>query len=83
MDANPNIDPLYSASAAANVTIAEINNRNTAYNRGNYKSMHYLTGYTETDPIRDAAKDNYYTKTQIDDAKYLTTETDPVFMAHS
>ena len=83
MDANPNIDPLYSASAAANITTTLINRWNTAYGRGDYHAMHYLTGYTETDPIWNAAKNNYYTKTEIDLADYLTTETDPIFSARS
>ncbi len=34
--------------------------------------MGYITSYTETDPVWTAASTNYYTKTQINAAGYLT-----------
>lgn len=44
-------DPVYSASAAANVTSTKITEWDTAYGWGNHASAGYLTSYTETDTL--------------------------------
>ena len=36
MDANPNIDPIFTASPSFGITSTHISHRNTAYNRGNH-----------------------------------------------
>ncbi len=77
----PEIDPLFSASAAATITNLEISNRNTAYSRGDHHAAGYLTG--EEDPQWNLDKPSYYTKGEIDAAGYLTSysEGDPLFSA--
>ena len=44
-------DPVFSASAAANVTTSKITNWDTAFGWGNHASAGYLTSYTETDTL--------------------------------
>jgi len=88
-------DPVYSASAAAGVTITKIGNWDTAFGWGNHASAGYLTSYTETDPVFTASPAGSITtqnKTNWNTAYgwgnhategYLTsyTETDPVYLA--
>jgi len=44
-------DPVFAASAAANINQVFINNWNMAYGWGNHATAGYLTSYTETDPL--------------------------------
>ncbi|MCX6822653.1 MAG: hypothetical protein NTX91_01465 [candidate division SR1 bacterium] len=74
-------DPVFAASAAYGITPTNISNWTAAYSRGDWHAAGFLTSYTETDPIRNAAKTNYYTKTEINNKGYLTGENDPVFLA--
>jgi len=46
-------DPVYSASAAANVTSTKITNWDTAYGWGDHSTGGYLTSYTESDTLSD------------------------------
>lgn len=57
-------DPLYSASVAAGITALQISSWNTAFGRGNHALMGYLT--SESDPVWNSDKANYYTKSAID-----------------
>ena len=57
-------DPVYAASAAANVTNIKISHWDTTYGRGNNAIQWYLTG--ETDPVRNLDKSSYYNKTEVD-----------------
>ena len=70
MDMQEN-DPVYAASASANVTNQKIINWDAAYSRGDHKSAWYITWYTESDPVWNLAQFNYYTTGQID-ANYYT-----------
>ena len=58
-------DPVYTASAAANVTTAKINNWDTAYGWGDHGTVGYLTSYTETDPAFNASAASTITGTQV------------------
>ena len=58
-------DPVYTASAAANVTTTKINNWDTAYGWGDHGTVGYLTSYTETDPAFNASAASTITGTQV------------------
>ncbi len=60
------IDSVFLWSDAAGITSTEINNWNTAYGRGNHRTMWYITG--ETDPVWNSEKTDYSTKSYVDDA---------------
>jgi hypothetical protein len=76
---NPEVDPVFAASVAAGITSNQISFWDTAYSWGNHADAGYLK--TETDPIRNIEKTNYYTINEIDAKGYLTnySETDPVW----
>lgn len=44
-------DPVFTASAAAGISGADITNWNAAYGWGNHALVGYLTSFTETDPV--------------------------------
>ncbi len=48
-------DPLFSASAAAGIIAADIDNWNDAYDWGDHSAEGYLTGFTEADPTWSGA----------------------------
>ncbi|MEA1954639.1 MAG: tail fiber domain-containing protein [Campylobacterota bacterium] len=56
-------DPIFSASAAKNITSTSITNWNTATSWGNHASAGYLSA--ESDPVWSSVAGNYYTKAQI------------------
>ncbi len=64
MDANPNIDPFFTTSAAYSISSTDILHRTDAYNRWNHANQSYLTW--EADPTWNADKAYYYNKSQID-----------------
>lgn len=72
-------DPVYSASAAVNVTNTKISHWDNAYSRGNHALAWYLTWYTEIDPVWNSISGNYYTTSQIWAFWFLTWETDPIW----
>ena len=70
-------DPVFAASAAANVTLTKINQWDTAYGWGNHANGGYLVATAQD-------KTNWNTAFGWGDhslAGYLTAETDPVFSA--
>ena len=70
------VDPLFSASDAFHITNSQIINRDAAYSRGNHRTMGYLTGYDESDPVWETEKSNYYDKNTIDTNYYSKTRID-------
>jgi hypothetical protein len=86
-------DPVFAASAAANINQVFINNWNMAYGWGNHATVGYLTSYTETDPVFGISIAATITGSDVGNwnmaygwgdhsqAGYLTsfTESDPVF----
>jgi len=58
-------DPVYTASAAANVTNTKITNWDTSYGWGDHGTVGYLTSYTETDPAFNASAASTITGTQV------------------
>ena len=58
-------DPVFSASAAANVTTSKITNWDTAFGWGNHASAGYLTSYTEADTLATVTGRGATTSTQI------------------
>ena len=58
-------DPVYTASAAANVTNTKITNWDTSYGWGDHGAVGYLTSYTETDPAFNASAASTITGTQV------------------
>ena len=97
MDANPNIDPIFTASAAFNVTNLEINHWNAAYGRGNHASAWYLTGWSLSAYATTSLLSSYVLQSQTGNRNtaygrgnhrimwYLTgyTETDPLWTSVS
>lgn len=85
------IDPIFTASPAFNITPTNITNWNNSYSWGNHALVGYLT--TESDPIFVASPSYTIGSTNITNwntsygwgnhasAGYITTETDPVFVA--
>jgi hypothetical protein len=85
------IDPIFVASTAFNITSTQVGNWNTAYGWGNHALIGYLT--SETDPVFLASDASAVTAAKISNwdtafswgnyalAGYLTVETDPVFVA--
>ena len=86
-------DPVFAASAAANINQVFINNWNMAYGWGNHATAGYLTSYTETDPVFGISVAAAITGSDVGNwnmaygwgdhsqAGYLTsfTESDPIF----
>jgi uncharacterized protein (TIGR02145 family) len=58
-------DAMTTAHPANGITPFNIANWNTAFGWGNHSAVGYLTSFTETDPIWNAASVNYYTKTNM------------------
>jgi hypothetical protein len=64
-------DPIFTASAAADISSTDITNWDTAYGWGNHASAGYLTSYTETDPtVPSHVKDISSTQITNWDAAY-------------
>ena len=58
-------DPIFTASPAYNISVANINNWSDAYNWGNHATEGYLKSYAETDPIFTAHVTSSITSQQI------------------
>ena len=56
------VDAMNISHVANSITSSDISNWDNAYTWGNHASAGYLTSYTETDPIWNAASVNYYNK---------------------
>ncbi|MCX6823706.1 MAG: hypothetical protein NT085_01070 [candidate division SR1 bacterium] len=78
---NPEVDPVFAASVAAGISSTQLSHWDTSYSRGDHSLAGYLK--TETDPIRNTEKSNYYTINEINAKGYLTnySETDPMWNA--
>lgn len=57
-------DPVFSASPAFGITLADLANWNAAFGWGDHSAAGYVT--TETDPVWTAASNSYYQKTEAD-----------------
>lgn len=57
-------DPVFSASPAFGITLADIADWDAAYGWGDHSAAGYLT--TEADPVWTAASNSYYQKTEAD-----------------
>jgi hypothetical protein len=91
--AGDEVDPIFSASSAAEITGDDITNWNTAHGWGDHALAGYLTEYIETDPIFTASVAGSITVADYNNwntaygwgdhsvEDYLTEETDPVFTA--
>ena len=88
-------DPVFTASAAFDITTSKVSNWDSAYSWGDHSQAGYLTGANETDPVFTASAaggivsqdlanwNNAYGWGNHASAGYITSfaETDPVFTA--
>jgi hypothetical protein len=71
------IDPVFTASPAGNITVTDTQNWTTAFSWGDHSTNGYLTSFTETDPIWSAVSNTV--TTDIDNLEARTNDWNTAF----